>query len=46
MKKCDHDELVFTTYITLKNGRRLYASEVGKKVFCFVKNKEKDKESN
>lgn len=28
-------ELVFTPYITLKNGRVLWAKEVGKKVFCF-----------
>ena len=26
---------VYTAYITLKNGRRLYASECGKKAFCF-----------
>jgi hypothetical protein len=26
-------ELIFRPFITLKNGRRLYASEVGKKAF-------------
>ena len=34
-------ELVFTTYITLKNGQRLYAKQRGKKVFCFPKQQEK-----
>ncbi|WP_164493559.1 hypothetical protein [Tyzzerella sp. An114] len=34
--------LVFTPYITLKNGRRIYASQYGKKVFCFPKNNDKD----
>ena len=34
----DHDEElveVFTAFITLRNGRRLYASEVGKTCFHF-----------
>lgn len=26
---------IFTTYITLRNGKRLYASQCGKKVFTF-----------
>jgi len=26
-------KLVFTAYITLKNGKRLYASTIGKKAF-------------
>jgi hypothetical protein len=26
---------VFTKYITLKNGRRIYAASYGLKVFCF-----------
>ncbi len=32
---------VYTKYITLRNGRKLYASQVGKKAFCF---KVEDKE--
>jgi hypothetical protein len=28
-------ELVYTTHITLRNGRRLLASEVGKRCFVF-----------
>ncbi len=35
--------LVFTSYITLKNGKRLYASECGKKAFCFESDGEKNK---
>ena len=35
MKK--EDNLVFTPYITLKDGRRIYAYKYGKKVFCFPK---------
>lgn len=31
------NDLVFTPYITLKNGRRLYARNFGKKAFCFPK---------
>ncbi len=27
--------LVCTPFITLRNGRRLYANEVGKEAFCF-----------
>lgn len=26
---------VFAAYITLKNGRRIYARQYGKKAFCF-----------
>lgn len=33
--------MVYTPYITLKNGRRLYASQFGKKVFCFPRTKSK-----
>ncbi len=32
--------LVFTTYITLKNGKRLYAWQCGKKAFCFYVNQD------
>ena len=32
---------VFTPYITLKNGRRLYASSYGLKVFRFEANERK-----
>lgn len=45
MKKNKKSELVFTSYITLKNGKRLYASQVGKKAFCFPR-KETKKTSN
>lgn len=27
---------VYSAYITLRNGRRLYASSVGLKAFCFL----------
>ena len=45
MQKSKKSELVFTPYITLKNGQRLYASQVGKKAFCFPR-KESKKASN
>lgn len=35
MKKSNDSDMVFTAYITLKNGHRLYAKQVGKKAFCF-----------
>ena len=41
MKNDDREDLVFTPYITLKNGQRVYAKQYGKKVFCFPKNREK-----
>lgn len=41
MKNTDREELVFTPYITLKNGQRVYAKQYGKKVFCFPNNREK-----
>ena len=33
----DHEgyRLIFRSYITLRNGRRLYAHEVGKRAFAF-----------
>ena len=43
MKKSDQTDLVFTTYITLKNGNRLYAKQVGKKAFCFPRRESKEK---
>ncbi len=33
MNDDDYEE-VFTAYITLKNGKRLYASSYGLKAFC------------
>ncbi|MGM9528498.1 MAG: hypothetical protein ACI3XH_00645 [Phascolarctobacterium sp.] len=42
MKKESHVEFVFTPYITLKGGQRLYAKQYGKKVFCFPKKVKKD----
>ena len=39
MQKCDQSELVFTPYITLKNGQRLYARQLVRRYFAFrVKN--------
>ena len=35
MTKSNEGKLVFTPYITLKNGHRIYARQYGKKVFCF-----------
>lgn len=35
MKKNNSEALVFTAFITLRNGHRLYARQVGKRVFCF-----------
>ncbi|KKU87578.1 MAG: hypothetical protein UY16_C0023G0004 [Candidatus Gottesmanbacteria bacterium GW2011_GWA2_47_9] len=29
----DETEIVFVTYITLRNGKRIYASDYGKKAF-------------
>ena len=45
MQKCDQSELVFTPYITLKNGQRLYARQFGKKVFCFPRKESQDKDT-
>lgn len=36
--------LVCSAYITLKNGQRLYANQVGKKAFCWEVTEEKHKE--
>lgn len=46
MKKEPEYDLVFTPYITLKNGRRIYARQYGKKAFCFFRRKLKKKEAN
>lgn len=35
-------DLVFSPYITLKNGRRIYARHYGKKAFCFRRKREKE----
>ena len=43
MSKCKENDMVYTPYITLKNGQRIYASQYGKKVFCFPKSSKKDK---
>ena len=40
-KEVDYD-LVFSPYITLKNGRRIYARQYGKKAFCFKRNRGKE----
>ena len=41
MAKCSKSDLVFTPYITLKNGQRIYARQYGKKVFCFPKKRKR-----
>ena len=46
MEKCDQAEMVFTAYITLKNGNRLYAKQVGKKAFAFHVKKPRKKQVN
>lgn len=43
MRKDDQTDLVFTADITLKNGNRLYARQVRKKVFCFPRKETKEK---
>ena len=43
MRKCDSEALVFTAFITLRNGHRLYARQVGKRVFCFPRKEARDK---
>lgn len=45
MEKCDQNELIFTPYITLKNGQRLYARQFGKRVFCFQRKETKSKDT-
>ena len=45
MPKCDPSELVFTPYITLKNGYRLYAHQFGKKAFCFPRKENQNKDT-
>ncbi|MGN0408909.1 MAG: hypothetical protein ACI4E3_00730 [Candidatus Fimousia sp.] len=45
MQKCDQCELVFTPYITLKNGHRLYARQFGKKAFCFPRKETHNKDT-
>lgn len=34
-KSKDCGKIVYTAFITLKNGRRIYAWQYGKKAFCF-----------
>lgn len=34
------DSFVYSAYITLKNGRRIYARQYGKKAFCFPAKKD------
>lgn len=45
MENCDKNQMVFTPYITLKDGRRMYAKQFGKKAFCFPRREAKDKTS-
>ena len=44
MKKIQEENLVFVAYITLKNGRRIYARQYGKKAFCLCKNSKEKKD--
>lgn len=46
MEEKNKNELVFTPYIKLKDGRIIYASTYGKKVFCFPKTKVDDHKDN
>lgn len=38
----DKDDLVFSAYKTLKNGKRIYARSYGLKAFCFKKKLKKN----
>lgn len=40
MKKETEYDLVYTPYITLKDGRRIFARQYGKKAFCFRRKRE------
>ena len=46
MQNCSQSDLVFTAYITLKNGKRLYARQVGKKAFCFPRKESQNNSDN
>lgn len=37
----DEGDFIYTPYITLRNGRRLYASECGKRAFKIPVNRER-----
>ena len=39
MKKRKDSNFTFTAYITLKDGRKIYARQFGKKAFCIPVNK-------
>lgn len=43
MENSDQTQMVYTPYITLKNGQRLYAKQFGKKAFCFPCRDAKDR---
>lgn len=45
MENSDQTQMVYTPYITLKNGQRLYAKQFGKKAFCFPCREAKSKTS-
>ncbi len=38
----EKSSVIFTPYITLKNGKRIYASQYGLKAFCFEDKREKN----
>ena len=41
--KTDSGDCFYTAYITLKNGKRLYAAQYGLKAFCIPKKETKKK---
>ena len=41
--KTDSSDCFYTAYITLKNGKRLYAAQYGLKAFCIPKKETKKK---
>lgn len=45
MEKAKNSSVVFTPYITLKNGKRIYARQYGLKAFCFESKREEKKTS-
>lgn len=46
MNENNQQELVYTAYITLKNGKRIYAKTYGKKAFCFPKKKSSEQDKD
>lgn len=42
MINAEKSDVIFSPYITLKNGRRIYARQYGKKAFCFPRRTDED----